>query len=85
MSEAMIIDAKDRLKQETGFARFGELALKSEDLDHILTEACRLAGEVLGTELAKVVQLQEDGKTMLVRAVVGWGPNVVGVATIMAA
>ena len=63
----------------------GELALKSEDLDHILTEACRLAGEVLGTDLAKVVQLEEDNKTMIVRAGVGWGPNVIGIAKIMAA
>ena len=73
------------LKQQTVFARFGELALKSDDLDQILTEACRLAGEALGTDLAKVVMLQEDGQTMIVRAGVGWGPNVVGVATIKAA
>ena len=75
----------DLLKQQTVFARFGELALKSDDLDQILTEACRLAGEALGTDLAKVVQLQDDGKTMVVRAGVGWAPNVVGVATITAA
>ena len=77
--------ATGQLVREIGFAQFGELALKSEDLDQILTEACRLAGKVLGTDLAKVVQLEEDGKTMIVRAGVGWGPNVVGVATIMAA
>jgi hypothetical protein len=35
----------DLLKQQTVFARFGELALKSDDLDQILMEACRLAGE----------------------------------------
>ena len=75
----------DLLKQQTVFARFGELALKSDDLDQILMEACRLAGEALGTDLAKVVQLQDDGETMIVRAGVGWGPNVVGVATITAA
>jgi len=64
--------------------RFGELALRSNDLDEILTEACRLAGEALGTDLAKVVELQEDGKTLVVRAGVGWKPGVVGVATITA-
>ncbi len=74
----------EKLKRAIGLARFGELALKSEDLDEILTEACHLAGEVLGTDLAKVVELLEDGKTMTVRAGVGWGPNVVGVATISA-
>ncbi len=77
--------ADGALKLQTVFARFGELALKSDDLDQILTEACRLAGEALGTDLAKVVQLQEDGETMLVRAGVGWASGVVGVATITAA
>ncbi len=55
-----------------------------DDLDEILNEACRLARDALGTELAKVVQLQEDGKTLLVRAGVGWKPGVVGHATITA-
>jgi len=69
------------LRQQTILARFGELALRSDDLDEILTEACRLAGEALGTDLAKVVELQEDGRTLLVRAGVGWKPGVVGEAT----
>jgi GAF domain-containing protein len=72
------------LRQQTALARFGELALRSDDLDEILTEACRLAGEALGTDLAKVVELQEDGKTLVVRAGVGWKPGVIGVATITA-
>jgi signal transduction histidine kinase/ActR/RegA family two-component response regulator len=70
------------LRQQTALARFGELALRSDDLEEILTEACRLAGEALGTDLAKVVELQEDGKTLVVRAGVGWKPGVIGVATI---
>jgi PAS domain S-box-containing protein len=73
-----------RLRLQTTLARFGELALRSDDLDEILTEACRLAGEALGTDLAKVVELQRDGRTLLVRAGVGWRPGVVGVATITA-
>jgi signal transduction histidine kinase len=72
------------LRQQTALARFGELALRSDDLEEILTEACRLAGEALGTDLAKVVELQEDGKTLMVRAGVGWKPGVIGVATIAA-
>lgn len=59
-------------------ARFGELALASEDLDEILTEACRLVGDALRTELAKLVEVQTDGRTLLVRAGVGWRPGVVG-------
>ncbi len=71
------------LQQQT-LAQFGELALKSDDLDEILTEACRLARQAMGTHLAKVVELQPDGKTMLVRAGVGWKPGVVGHATVTA-
>ena len=74
----------DLLRHQTTLARFGELALRSNDLDEILTEACRLAGDALGTDLAKVVELQEDGKTLVVRAGVGWKPGVVGVAKITA-
>lgn len=69
---------QERLRQQTTLARFGEFALTSEDLDGILTEACRLVGEALGTDLAKVVELQPDGRTLLVRAGVGWKPGVVG-------
>ena len=72
------------LRQQTILAKFGELALKSDDLDGILTEACHLVGEALGTDLAKIVELQEDGHTLLVRAGVGWKPGVVGKVTIEA-
>jgi signal transduction histidine kinase len=72
------------LRQQTILAKFGELALKSNDLGEILTEACRLVGEALGTDLAKIVELQDDGHTLLVRAGVGWKPGVVGKVTIQA-
>ncbi len=72
------------LRQQTILAKFGELALQSDDLDGILTEACHLVGEALGTDLAKIVELQEDGHTLLVRAGVGWKPGVVGRVTIKA-
>jgi PAS domain S-box-containing protein len=74
-------DTSDLLRQQTALARFGELALRSDDLDEILTEACRLVGEALGTDLAKVMELQDDGETLLVRAGVGWKPGIVGKAT----
>ena len=66
------------LAQQTALARFGELALHSDDLQAILHDACRLVAEGLGTGLAKVLELQPDGRTLLVRAGVGWKPGVVG-------
>ena len=81
MNDAELGGHEESLRQQTILARFGEFALKSDDLDHILTEACRLIGEALGTDLAKVMEIQPDRKTLLVRAGVGWKPGVVGAAT----
>lgn len=64
--------------QQAALAQFGEFALKSDDLDAILHQACRLVGNALGTHLVKVMELQDDGRTLLVRAGVGWKPGVVG-------
>jgi two-component sensor histidine kinase len=70
------------LAQQAVLAEFGEFALRTDDLDPILNEACRLVGRALGTDLAKVMERQADGRTLLVRAGVGWEPGVVGRLTI---
>jgi GAF domain-containing protein len=72
------------LRQQDILAKFGELALRSDDLEEILNEACRLVGEALGTDLAKVMELQQDGITLTVRAGVGWKLGVVGEVTVKA-
>ncbi|MDB5375245.1 MAG: hypothetical protein JWP04_3887, partial [Belnapia sp.] len=59
-------------------------ALHSDNLDEILHEACRLVAEGLGAHFAKVLELQPDGSTLLVRAGVGWQPGVVGQVTLSA-
>ena len=75
---------EELLRQQNALARFGELALQCNDLSEILQEACRLVGEALGTDLAKVMELQEDGVTLLVKAGVGWAPGIVGKVTLKA-
>lgn len=72
------------LRQQQVLARFGEMALRSSDLDEILTEACRLVREALDTDLAKVMYLLDDGVTLLVRAGIGWNPGIVGHAKVIA-
>jgi signal transduction histidine kinase/ActR/RegA family two-component response regulator len=83
MNHVEIDSPMDLLRHQTTLARFGELALNSDSLLEILTEACRLAGEALGTDLAKVVELEADGKTLRVRAGVGWDPHIIGRFTTM--
>src|SRR4051812_39213916 len=71
-------DHEELLAQQAALAEFGEFALRTDDLDPILNEACRLVGRALGTDLAKVMERQADGRTLLVRAGVGWKPGLVG-------
>ncbi len=85
MSDAEKHDPLELLRHQIALAKFGELALWSDDLDEILTEACQLVGHALGTELAKVMELKEDGETLLVRAGVGWKPGIVGEVMVKAA
>ncbi|WP_245436308.1 LuxR C-terminal-related transcriptional regulator [Methylobacterium sp. V23] len=59
-------------------ANFGEFALRSENLDEVLTEACRLVAEALGTTRAKILEIHEDRQSLLVRSGVGWKPGIVG-------
>jgi two-component sensor histidine kinase/putative methionine-R-sulfoxide reductase with GAF domain len=69
-------------RQRAALGQFGELSLKSDNLDEILTEACGLVSNALGTDLAKVLACQENGTELLVRAGVGWKPGTVGQTTI---
>jgi GAF domain-containing protein len=53
------------------------MALQSNDLPLILQEACRLTGQALGTDLAKILELRDD-EMLLVVAGVGWDNGIVG-------
>ncbi|WP_336489846.1 PAS domain S-box protein [Methylobacterium nigriterrae] len=66
------------MKRQQVLADFGEFALRSENLNEVLTEACRLVGEAFGTHRAKVLEIQEGGQCLFVRAGVGWTPGIVG-------
>ncbi len=71
--------ANDTMARQRVLADFGDFALRSEKLDDVLTEACRLVAEALGTRRAKVLEIRNNGRTLFVRAGVGWAPGVVGV------
>ena len=71
-------DSEQMVRRQQVLADFGEFALRSDDLDEILTEACRLVSEAMETKRAKILEIQDGGRSLLVRAGVGWSPDVVG-------
>lgn len=71
-------DRKQMIARQKVLADFGELALRSDDLDEVLAAACRLVGNALETDRAKILEIEADGKQLLVRAGVGWRPGIVG-------
>lgn len=70
--------------QQAALAEFGSFALRCDDLDAVLAQACRLVRRGVGTELSKVLERQPDGRTLLVRAGDGWAPGIVGHAVVAA-
>ena len=71
-------DFERMVRRQQVLADFGDFALRSADLDEILTEVCRLVGEAMGTKRAKILEIQDGGRSLLMRAGVGWKPDVVG-------
>lgn len=69
---------EELIRRQRILADFGDFSQESEDLDAVLTEACKLIGAALGTNLAKVLEIEEASATLLVRAGIGWQPGVVG-------
>lgn len=65
------------IKQKV-LADFGDFALRSDSLDDVLHEACRLVAKALNAEFAKVLEIEEGGEAALVKAGVGWNPGIVG-------
>ena len=75
--------SSNRLRQQAAaIADFGMLALRTHDLDALLQRGSALVADGLDIAQAKVLELLPGGDGLLVRAGVGWGPDVVGKATI---
>ncbi len=68
----------DLANHQAVIADLGRRALEGIPLQTLLDEACAVVSRVLGLELAKVLELDPDGDTLLVRAGVGWQEGVVG-------
>jgi hypothetical protein len=71
-----------RVRQQELLADYGVLALKGTPFPELLDQAARLVADGLQAEFAKVLKYLPEENRLLVCAGVGWGPGVVGVATI---
>lgn len=71
-------DFEQMVRRQQVLANFGEFALRNDDLDEILTEACRLVSEAMGTQRAKILEIQDGGQSLLMRSGIGWKPDTVG-------
>ncbi len=53
--------------RQKALAEFGEFARRSEDLERVLQEACRIVGEALDTDLSKILEIDQDKQELLVK------------------
>lgn len=70
-----------RVRQQAAVAELGGEAIRTTDTDSLLQTALRLVTETLDVPLAKVLELSSDGQALRLRAGIGWGPELVGSAT----
>jgi len=73
-----------RASQQAAVASLGHRALESDDLDELMAEAARLVGETLDCGYSKVLDLDGDDGTLLLRQGVGWRAGQVGGTTVEA-
>ena len=71
-----------RVRQQAAVAELGQRALAGIELDELCDQAVRLVADGLPVEYAKVLELRPDGKSLLLRAGVGWREGTVGQATV---
>jgi PAS domain S-box-containing protein len=73
---------KQRARQQAAIAELGMQAATSADLLSLMNNAVSLVAETLDVEYAKVLELLPDGRSVLLRAGVGWKKGLVGHATV---
>jgi two-component sensor histidine kinase len=73
---------QQRIRQQEILAELGVIALQGPSLEELLSRAAQLTAEGLRAEFCKVLEHIPDRNCFRVRAGVGWGPGVVGVATV---
>ncbi|MDP4005556.1 sensor histidine kinase [Methylobacterium sp. NEAU K] len=71
-----------RLRQQAILSEFGVEALRGTDVDHLLQRAAELCAQGMGAEFCKALEYRRGEDQLLVRAGIGWGPDVIGQARV---
>ena len=71
-----------RVRQQEILSELGVTALQGAPFDMLMDRAAVLAAEGMQAEFSKVMEYMPAERRLLVRAGVGWGPGVIGNATI---
>jgi hypothetical protein len=79
---ALVSSSKLRIRQQEILAELGVVALQGTPFPELLTKTAALTAEGQEAEFCKVLEYQRKAGLFLVTAGVGWGPDVVGVATV---
>ena len=80
--DVSLLALQQRIRQQAILAELGVSALQGATLDQLLTDTVRLTAEGLQTDFCKILEYQPSENRFLVRAGVGWGEGVVGVASV---
>jgi len=71
-------EVKRLLRQQAAVAGFGSFALRTNDLQTVLTEAARVCADGLNARFCKVCQYRADHDDLLIVAGYGWHAGVIG-------
>jgi signal transduction histidine kinase len=75
---------RHRNRQQAAVALLGKRALLGPHMDEFFGEAVRDVAGTLEVEICELLQRDPDGRTLLLRAGVGWQPGLVGSARVSA-
>jgi len=78
----LITTLQARVMQQTAIVRFSQYALRGVDIGCVMNCAVTLLAKTLDVNYAKILELLPPGKTLLLRAGVGWHHGLMGQATV---
>jgi len=73
-----------RVRRQRVVTELGKRALETRDIAELVDVACERVAETLDNDYCKVLDLDDDGERLTLRAGVGWDEGVVGEATVSA-